>query len=120
MPNNPTLRDRITLILFDGARFTTTGKISRLPQTEGQLEGAFSKSGLNCWVQPFSAPGQVAFVEGINPNTGTLDDWRVLDRETTNSREITGSTRFQLVEGEPAVVAFRDFLAADFNTDDFA
>ena len=78
------------------ARIATRGIVARLKETAAELMAALSKGAWQCWVPTPMDPGQVAFVEAL----GTV--FRVLDRETIDTRDRTGwsTTRLQLQRPE--------------------
>ena len=81
----------LTLIGHDGARIGARGSTLYLQETGGDLNAAFSKSGLNSWVA-FTGeydPWQVAFIEFQNGDTH-----RIIDREVLGKNWKT--CRFQL------------------------
>ena len=117
-PSHPTM----TLVHYGGARTVTRGTFAKLPQSEGELRGAFSESGYNVWVP---TPSNITEVEFVIVNGVT---WRALDEERilsafTDPMLQYDTTRYQLVETTdvilPPVVLAGDFSPADFSAADF-
>ena len=70
----------LTLIHYGGSETATRGVIARLPQSEGQLSGAFSESARNAYVSTPTNRTRVRTVRAADAE-GTTHDWFVLDSE---------------------------------------
>ena len=91
---DPALSTPVVLHHYDGTRTPTRGRFRVLPQTPGELRGAFSRSGPNVWV---SSPENSSEVELVEVAGRT---WRALDAEEVGlpfDPMIGASTRYQLV-----------------------
>ena len=133
---NPALVDEdlsvpIVLIHYDGSETSTRGTVARYAQSEGQLDGAFSRSARNAFVPSPASDVAVSHVRVTDPGTGVAAVYRALDAEPlAGALWATGAllgetTRYQLLEHAGDIPASAigtlfdfdpaDFAAADFN-----
>ena len=108
----------LTLTRFDGTVLPVRGSIADLAQSQGQLEGVFSRSGTNAWVRDLAEdPEHFEFCTVTVDHVST--HYRILDREAVSSA-LHGSvdnhvTRFELVQPATDVPG----VGGDFDPDDF-
>ena len=114
----------ITLVTYEGAETVTRGTLSRLPQSEGQLEGTFSKSRRQAFTStPSIDPADIEFLKVTNPRTDSTTTYRVYDREVLHGPAWGAldwdTCRFELNESTTAPVSPADWLAADWDSSDW-
>ena len=116
--SNPVIAERgplaggvdVCLVAYGGGLTFTRGTFSRLDQAEGELAGAFSKSGLQCWVPFPVGAAEIEFVVIDNRHYRALDQERIVGAFDT--------LRIQLIPTEETILP-PIFVAGEWDRNDW-
>ena len=113
----------VTVTLFNGSTSQTRGVVKAASASPGEVESAWADSGPVAWVNYSGDPGQIEYLDYVDPVTDEAVRRRAVFRE-----RVTGSLGWQTVrvvmheDAESMVqppVASVDFDPADFDSKDY-